>query len=73
MILEHKTIHNFKTNKKDILTVLTFDGKLNKHQEEVILDLIKVFSETNKKSNNNLNDLKANLIVDEIIYNTVSK
>lgn len=73
MILEHKTIKNFKTNKKDILTVLTFDGKLNKHQEEVILDLIKVFSETNKKNSDNLNELKTNFIVDEIIYNTSSK
>ena len=73
MILEHRTINNFKTNKKDILTILSFEGKLTKHQEEVILDLIKVFLETNKKNSNNLNELKTNLIVDEIIYNTVSK
>ncbi|MCI9062401.1 MULTISPECIES: hypothetical protein [Romboutsia] len=70
MILEHKSIHNFKTNKKDISTILTFDGKLNKYQEEIILDLIKVLLETNKEKSTNLNKLKTNFIVDEIIYNT---
>lgn len=69
MIVEHKTTHDFNKKEKCTTTVFNVGCKLDKYQEEVIIDLINVFVDINNK------EIKARdeSIEDSLILNMISK
>ncbi|MGL5692445.1 MAG: hypothetical protein ACRCXA_00085 [Peptostreptococcaceae bacterium] len=73
MIVEHKTIHDFNKNEKCSTTVFNVGCKLDKYQEEVIIDLINVFVDINNKKNNKAINTRNELLEDSLIINMLLK
>jgi len=69
MIIEHKTTHDFNKKEKYTTTVFNVGCKLDKYQEEVIIDLINVFVDINNKEIKARNES----IEDSLILNMISK
>lgn len=73
MIVEHKTIHDFNKKEKYTTTVFNVESKLDKYQEEVIVDLINVFVDINNKENYKAIKTRNELLEDSLIINIISK
>ncbi|MGL6106127.1 hypothetical protein [Romboutsia sp.] len=73
MIVEHKTIHDFDKKEKYTTTVFNVGSKLDKHQEEVIIDLINVFVDINDKESHKEIKRRNELLEDLLIINMISK
>ncbi len=73
MIVEHKTIHDFNKKEKYTTTVFNVGCKLDKYQEEVIIDLINVFIDINNKENHKAIKTRNELLEDSLIFNMISK
>lgn len=69
MIVEHKTTYDFNKKQKYTTTVFNVGCKLDKYQEEVIIDLINVFLDINNKEIKARNES----IEDSLILNMISK
>lgn len=75
MIVEHKTIQDFNKNEEYTTTVFHIESKLDKYQEEVIIDLINVFVDINikNKKNHKATETRNKLLEDSLIINMISK
>lgn len=71
MSIEYRAIHDVNKNKKNTTTLFNVGEKLTIYQEEVILDLINIFIDINKKNDENLLNKSTDLIADSLILNMI--
>ena len=73
MIVEHNTIHDLNKKEKSTTTVFNVGCKLDKYQEEVIIDLISVFIDINNKQNHKAIKTRNESLEDSLIINMILK